>query len=842
MSIRHLLSVAQTETESFRTLEFDLPDSSVSILLLLAALVAVFGLTTWTSLRDSRFLKTPWRVALLTLRTLVLLLILFVLLNPRQRTQTTQIQKSRVGILVDTSLSMAYPASDEAKDEGEEAAETRAQAVQAALIDSGLVEELSKTHAVSVYSFASSLNGPQATVSEQETSFVVGDSNKSNDGKNAADSTENDVVRVDLADTGERSPAETKLRWQQILQPAGAETRLGETLHQLIGQMSGRTLSGIVVVTDGRANAGLDTEQARLRAERSDTKLISIGVGTTRPQRNLWLAGMQSPSDVHRGDPFDISVVLQGSGLAEQGGTVKLFQQSAGSDGKDRKQVAEEAFRFPEEEVPTEVEFQQQLNVPGKYEYVAVAELKDGEITELTLDDNQRRREIEVTDRKQKVLIISSGPMRDYRFVRNMLFRHSGIESDVWLQSITSENIGFVSQEAEKVLTAFPKTEAELFEYDVIVAFDANWGLLSPQQQKFLNRWVEEHSGGIVFVAGELFTPELARDAEKLRDIAVLYPVVLNRVLPELRVTQRADKSWPLLLTPEGRTTEFLKIADATGKSDVDLWKTFEGIYRSYPVKALRDGAVVLAEYGNPRARTQNGQPPFLATQFYGKGRTMFVSSAETWRLRSISAEGHQRFWTGMIRDVGQGRRSRGRSRGLLLLDRTEVSPGQTVTIRAQVYDARLQPLQRESIAVSIIDSDGRPASVPDQLRGDPRRPGQFVNTFRPTRQGAYRVTVPVPESSDVLQASIEVVLPNLESENPSQDVQLLTKLTENTGGQYLTLADAAAQLSDLLPDRSEPVVIDEQLKTLWDRDWLMYLAIGLLGLEWALRRVVRLS
>jgi hypothetical protein len=28
----------------------------------------------------------------------------------------------------------------------------------------------------------------------------------------------------------------------------------------------------------------------------------------------------------------------------------------------------------------------------------------------------------------------------------------------------------------------------------------------------------------------------------------------------------------------------------------------------------------------------------------------------------------------------------------------------------------------------------------------------------------------------------------------------------------------------------------------MWDRSWLMYLMIGLLCLEWALRRVVRLS
>ena len=78
-------------------------------------------------------------------------------------------------------------------------------------------------------------------------------------------------------------------------------------------------------------------------------------------------------------------------------------------------------------------------------------------------------------------------------------------------------------------------------------------------------------------------------------------------------------------------------------------------------------------------------------------------------------------------------------------------------------------------------------------LRADVRRPGQFANTFRPARQGVFRVSVPVPESGDVLQASIEVVVPNLESEDPSQDVRLLKGLTENTGGTYLSAAGAGA-------------------------------------------------
>jgi hypothetical protein len=842
----------QVDSQSFQTTELDLPESTAGILLLFVGLISLMALTVRTSLRDSRFLSRQARIVLLVPRLIVLALVLFIVLNPQRRTQLSRVEKSRVGILLDTSLSMAFPAIDATSTPEKTAnkaepsstapnpeASSRANAALESLVASGVLKELSKTHAVTVYTFDSQLAGPLAVASDETVRFVDSENKNPESGDSSALAT----VNLDEPSSDDSSAIEAPAsltRWNSILQPRGAETRLGESLYQMIGQLSGRTLSGVVVVSDGRTNAGLDTEPARVRAERSGTRLITVGIGSQKPQVNLWIAGMQSPTDVHQGDPFDINAVVQGTGSAGQKGTVRLFQQSADSDGKDRRQVSEQPIDFVDDTLPIALRFNQQLTVPGKYEFVVQIESPAG-ITEMTTDDNERRRTIEVTDRRMKVLLISSGPMRDYQFVRNALFRHSGIESDVWLQSVTDENVGFVSQEAKTLLTKFPTTEAELFAYDVIVAFDPDWSRLNAEQQTFLNRWVSEHSGGLVVIAGEIFTPKLAQEPELFRDINVLYPVLLNRMLPDMQLSQGADEPWPVSLTPEGRITEFLKIADATGNASVDLWSTFKGIYRSYPIRGVRDGAVVLIEYGNPRARTELGQPPFLASQFYGTGRTVFVGSAETWRLREISPEGHQRFWTSLIREVGQGRRSRGTARGLLLLDRTEVAPGQPVSIRAQLYDARLQPLVTDSVPMSIVDAEGRTINIPDRLNADGRGAGQYVNSFRPPRSGAYRISVPVPESSDVLQTTIDVVVPNLEAQNPTQNFELLSNLTRDTQGRYLSLSEIST-LPSLLPDQSQPIIVDEQLRTLWDRGWLMFLLVMLLAFEWIMRRVWRLS
>jgi hypothetical protein len=35
---------------------------------------------------------------------------------------------------------------------------------------------------------------------------------------------------------------------------------------------------------------------------------------------------------------------------------------------------------------------------------------------------------------------------------------------------------------------------------------------------------------------------------------------------------------------------------------------------------------------------------------------------------------------------------------------------------------------------------------------------------------------------------------------------------------------------------------VDEQLRALWDRQWVLYLLVGLLGVEWLTRKLLRLA
>ncbi len=118
--------------------------------------------------------------------------------------------------------------------------------------------------------------------------------------------------------------------------------------------------------------------------------------------------------------------------------------------------------------------------------------------------DQLREADVEIVDRKNRVLLIAGGPTREYQFLRNQLRRDKDTIVDVLLQ--TAEH--GASQDANQILDHFPSTMQELSQYDTIVAFDPAWQSLesdptaNAERIDLLERWVAEEAGGLVLIAG----------------------------------------------------------------------------------------------------------------------------------------------------------------------------------------------------------------------------------------------------------------------------------------------------------------------------------------------------
>uniref|UniRef100_A0A7C2NWR2 VWA domain-containing protein n=1 Tax=Schlesneria paludicola TaxID=360056 RepID=A0A7C2NWR2_9PLAN len=727
-----LFGAAET-ADTLTAREFDWPESPLVRFLAIVGCIAVAAWIIALYRKDTAELSRGWHGFLAGLRLMVLAVLLVIALNPQDRTQRTAFRPSRVALLVDTSLSMRHPA--ESVDSAGHVSESRMEAVTSLLARSPLLSRLQRDHEVSLYTFDAALNGPIRVWPHRPP-----------DESSQAQATATSATADD---------------WLQHLELQGTETRLGEALGELIRQTAGRTLSGIVVLTDGGQNAGIDAATAHERAVAAKARLIAVGVGGLDEPLNVQLVELQAPTDVQIGDRFDLSAFVQAQGLAGRDVSVELLAAEEGSSEPPTAVTAQDVT-LPADGVPAEVRFPIQPSGEGTWKYT-IRVLPKTAVAEFNLQDNELGHVVRVFDRPTRVLLVAGGPMRDYQFVRNLLHRHKSIEVDVLLQTAA---VG-TSQESRELLLQFPATREQLYDYDVVIAFDPDWRLIPGDGVQRLADWVYREGGGLVLVAGDVNTLQLASAAEQatpvqsqLDPLRDLYPVVLSPYLSELRFDQSSTQAWPLEFTPEGQRAEFLQLTDDPVTS-LGRWKEFPGFYRCYPTSGSKAGATVLARFSDPRSQTEYGLPILMAEQFYGQGRTLYLGSAEFWRLRAVSEDDYDRLWIKIVREVGQGRTKRGTKRGVLLPESRKLLLGQTVRVRARLLDAQFQPLMDDSVPLDVLTPAGKPLVPSPRMLRDQSRPGEFVGEFRASLPGSYRLELSVPESTDRLTDELTVALPN---------------------------------------------------------------------------------
>jgi hypothetical protein len=365
---------------------------------------------------------------------------------------------------------------------------------------------------------------------------------------------------------------------------------------------------------------------------------------------------------------------------------------------------------------------------------------------------------------------------------------------------------------------------------------DADWTKLDKKQTDNVFKWVDEKGGGLVVVAGPVYTYQLARPGkylDVLSPIMTLCPVKVkdarlhglgshNPAGPDARV-------WPLHFTSTVAQVNFLKL-DEQGESPVAGWNEFfwgasgkppdkeaeplRGFYNYYPLDdddpkypAVKPTAVVLAEFDAPYARINNGKQrmPWLVTMPVGKGKTAFIGSSELWRMRgfkvtknegdaekeyTISGEKcYQQFWIKLGRYVGSG--STLNKYGIFSMKRE--TPAGPVHIEAQLFGknsdylaAKIDPRPRAKLIKvdTPIDRKVDP-ETPSEFDLLPRAGGEwrgwFTADIRVLSPGDYNIELPVPGTAQTVTGRFTVTESDPEMENLYTDFGQLYQLASKS-------------------------------------------------------------
>lgn len=775
------------------------------------------------------------------LRTAAFLALLVLYLEPQWRTEREVVRNSRALLLVDTSLSMGLTDADSAS--GGPALPTggspssRADQVASALEHSDFVQQLRKTHDVVMLRFDEELSrlGSRDKLAPDKTG-ESGDEATKDSGKPSGDAAAN--------------ARQGKIDWAKWLKPTGRETRLGQALRQSIYDERNAPLAGVVLVSDGGQNAGLSPETAIEAASEAKIPVFTVGVGSREQAANVRVYRLEAPPRAHPGDPYSVVGMLQAQHLAGEPVTVQLFERPAASGagkavpGPGRPVRSEQVILGGDGEV-VPVKFEVSTSQVGRYTLTLVVQAP---AKDRNAKDNQQEADIEVVDRRTRVLLFAGGPGRDYQFLRNQLFRDKSATVDVLLQTGKTG----MSQDAARILDEFPSTREELYAYDGIVAFDPDWQALSAAQINLLDSWVGEQGGGLIVVAGPVNAGETVSgwvQNPAMTKILALYPVEFNRRAAAVDVVAAtSNEPAALNFTREGVEAEFLWLAD-TATASQRAWAGLGGVYSHFPVRGPKPGATVYAR-AESRAAQFDKPPVYFAGQYFGSGQSFYIGSGEMWRLRRLDPAYFEQFFTRLIRHVSQGRLLRQSSRGVLMVGKDRYLLGNTVEIRAQLTNAQLNPLQQPSVPVQVLAPSGNAQTI--ALRPEPGRDGMYAGQITATEEGVYRLELAVPQSEDErLTRRIQVSLPDLERENPQRNDKLLTRIAQGTGGQYYATLDAALgashpdSLLTRLKDRSRTIILPEAPNPFWEREWLTWLltaACSVLCLEWLIRRLAKLA
>ncbi len=566
-------------------------------------------------------------------------------------------------------------------------------------------------------------------------------------------------------------------------------------LRQLSEDARVRPLSGVLLVSDGTLSSGNWPVETARRAPFRTWVAVS---GRRQPPADLQLRRItaNSPARVGLSEPVQVEVGAHGL----EGHRVRVELLAAG------KRVADREFTLGADGAFQEAVFDWVPDQTGTSVLSARASLLEREPQESSQDNNQRSLHVKVREAARDLLLLADRPSADLGFVTRTL----QAQDEFRLHKLLPQEPGGRVSPAE--------VEAAVSEADLVVMLDwprrdtpvEEWQALRPllaRKPLFVCAGSDldlQRLSGLLPVTGSSPLRKSEPGGVKAESV---HPVLGEEVL--LRDLSAVWEAMPPILFPR---PELLPVGDARvllRRSDT----------AGTPVLVLGDAAGV--------RRACLGAENFWRWEIGSQLSLGENTRAQDWLLAQLR-------WL----DAGEE---------LHLLsvqaDREVLSVGDEVRFSARLREEDGHPRGGASLNLELIDSSG----VIQRLPMLPADAGEYHTAARIARAGAWRWRVSASEGDRRVLADSGLV--TVETFSPEQlaltaDVNLAAQIAAAGGGSLIdldrdTARDSLARgLSFADLDRSPRVSTRPHELHLVDQLWLLYALLGLLAVEWLLRRL----
>lgn len=596
----------------------------------------------------------------------------------------------------------------------------------------------------------------------------------------------------------------------------GTQTRLANAIESARQELAGLPVSGLVLVSDGADTTDATVADALLASKAEALPVFTVGVGQETLSKDIQVGRVSTPRTALKGTSLLVDAVITQTGYAGQ--TVTLDVEDGG------RIVGSQPVRLPADGDPVSVRVRFTATEAGPRVFRLKVPPQPGEVV---TQNNQRDVQIDIRDRKERILYYEGEPRFEMKFTRQAIKDDPNLQLVTLLRTAENKHFRFDINAPEELVAGFPKTREELFEYRGLVLGSVEATAFTADQLRMIAEFVDVRGGGLLVLGGGR---SFAEGGFAGTPLAEVLPVVMEK-------SGTGFTHVKVLPTRAGEAHAVTQLGD-TEQASAERWKTMPPLTTVNLIETIKPGATVLLSGQDDRHRER----VVLAYQRYGRGKSIAFPVQDSWLWQmhaSIRVEDqtHENFWRQMLRWLVDGVPDVVETRPLT--DRVEA--GQPVTLTADVVDPRFVELNDANVVAHVTSPSGKVSALPLQWTGE--RNGQYRATLPTSETGWYEAKVEATRDGKSIGSGVTHVRTapdDAEYFDAAMHAPLLKRIAQETGGRFYQ-ADNVASLPEDLKYSGRGVTAVEE-RELWHMPALLISLVVVLCAEWGLRRYWRLA
>ena len=416
---------------------------------------------------------------------------------------------------------------------------------------------------------------------------------------------------------------------------SGTQTHLASAIENARQELAGLPVSGLVLVTDGADTTNGTVTDALLASKAESLPVFTVGVGQETLPKDIQVGRVSVPRTALKGTSLLVDAVLTQTGYAGQ--TVTLDVEDNG------RIVGSQPVRLPADGDPVAVRVRFTADQAGPRVFRLKVAPQPGEIV---TENNQRDVQIDVKDRRERILYYEGEPRFEMRFARRAIVDDKNLQL-VTLQR-TAENKYYrfdVDEKGGELVAGFPKTREELFAYRAIVLGSVEAESFTADQLRMIAEFVDVRGGGLLLLGG---LHAFAEGGYTGTPIAEVMPVVLEK-------SSGAVAHLKVHPTRAGEAHAVTQLGD-TEEASAERWKSMPSLTTVNLIENVKPVATTLLSGTDDRHRER----VVLAYEHYGRGKSIAFPVQDSWLWQMHSTirpddQTHENFWRQLLRWLVDG-------------------------------------------------------------------------------------------------------------------------------------------------------------------------------------------